>query len=305
MVASRRPRVQTGDKLMTRPLQAGDTIGIVAPSGPFPPERYQRGIARLQERGYRIREFLPPGPSRYLAALDRDRSRALLEAFRDPEVRAIFAARGGYGAMRVLPSIDWRQVASTGIPLVGFSDLTAMHLALLAAGGSSIHGPVVTQLGEQPPSSVERLFSLLESDALPEPIPARTLVGGSARGPLVGGCLSLVSRLVGTPYLPDLDGCILLLEDVGEKPYKLDRMWTHLRLAGILDRVAGIAFGDITSCDEADHTAMEVLEELAVSLGKPTLVGLPIGHGSINLAVPLGATVEFAEEGLRFVSRTR
>ena len=205
--------------------------------------------------------------------------------------------------MRLLPRLDLAAFAASGKPLVGFSDVTALHLALYRAGGRSVHGPVVTRLGEEPPDSVERLFSLLERRGPPAPIPGRTLVAGVAEGPVIGGCLSLVSRLVGTPYLPALDGAILFLEEIDERPYRLDRMWTHLSLAGVLDRVAGIALGDLTGCDEPDgsHGGAEVLEELVRALGKPAIAGLPVGHGKVNLAIPHGARGRLADGALSFL----
>ncbi len=285
------------------PIRPGDRIGIVAPSGPFSAERYARGLEVLRTRGYQLREFLPPGPWRYLAATDEARTRAFEAAFSDPEVDAVVAVRGGYGAMRILPAIDWDAVVSSGKAFVGFSDATALHLAMLSRGGRAIHGPVLTQLGEQPPESVERLFSLLESGAPPAPIPGRQVVAGDATGPLVGGCLSLVSRLAGTPYLPSLDGAILLLEDVGEKPYRLDRMWTQLVLTGVLRGVAGIVLGDFTECINTSTglSGALVLEELASTLGKPVLAGLPIGHGALNLAVPLGSPAAIRGGSLCFL----
>lgn len=284
-----------------RPLQPGDTVAVVAPSGPFPADRYQRGLEVLRSRGYEVREILPSRSRRYLAGTDEERASALNEAFAAPEVRAIFAARGGYGAMRILPSIDWEAAAASGKVLVGFSDVTALHLALQRHGARSVHGPVVTRLGEEPPHAIERLFQLLEG-GIPAPIPGETLVEGDGAGPLLGGCLSVLSRLVGTPYLPPLKGAILLLEDVGERPYRLDRMWTHLKLAGLLDDIAGVVLGDLTACDEptGDHGGREVMDELIRSLGKPAIAGLPIGHGPVHLSVPLGARVRLADGALRF-----
>jgi muramoyltetrapeptide carboxypeptidase len=285
------------------PLQPGDAVAVIAPSGPFPEERVRRGLAVLEARGYRVR----PGAhlnaaTRYLAASDEGRTADLAAALADPEIKAVFATRGGYGAMRLLPKIDWAAAARTGKPLVGFSDITALHLALVAAGGRTVHGPVVTRLGEEGEPSLTRLFRLLESGTAPTPIRGRQVVPGRAEGPLVGGCMSLVTRLLGTPYLPSLDGAILLLEDVGEKPYSLDRMWTHLALAGALDRIAGVVIGDLTGCEEkdADYTAAEVVLDLLADLGKPALVGVPIGHGPVNLAVPLGARAVLQDGWLMF-----
>jgi muramoyltetrapeptide carboxypeptidase len=292
------------DSMSFQPLQPGDAVAVVAPAGPFTADRLEKGLAVLAGRGYRVRT----GPhlhraTRYFSAPDAERALDLAAAFADPEVRAVFAVRGGYGAMRLLPRIDWAAAARTGKPLVGFSDVTALHLALLAAGGRSVHGPVVTRLGEEREPSLERLFALLETGAAPPALAGRTVVPGCAEGRLVGGCLSLVSRLVGTPYLPSLDGALLLLEDVAEKPYAIDRMWTQLQLAGVLDRVAGVVVGDLTSCEEpgAGYSAAEVVEDLLRDLGRPAAIGLPIGHGDVNLAVPLGARAILEDGALRFV----
>jgi muramoyltetrapeptide carboxypeptidase len=183
-----------------------------------------------------------------------------------------------YGSLRLLrssgPSSRRRLPPEAA---VGFSDITALHAALQAAGWTSIHGPVLTQLGAQPPAVVERLVHLLESTEAPAPPLAGTpLVGGVAEGPLLGGNLSLLTRLLGTPYLPALDGAVLLLEDVGERPYRLDRMWTHLALAGVFDRVRGLALGEFTECEEpdADYGSAEVLAGLAAEVGLPC-VGAP------------------------------
>lgn len=282
-------------------MRPGDTVAVVAPSGPFPADRYARGLDVLRSRGYVIREFLPTSPRRYLAGSDEERASGLREAFAAPDVRAIFAARGGYGAMRILPAIDWEAAAASGKVLVGFSDVTALHLALGLHGARSVHGPVVTRLGEEPPHAIERLFALLEG-AVPLPIAGETVVPGEASGPLIGGCLSVLSRLVGTPWMPSLEGAILLLEDVGERPYRLDRMWTHLALAGLLDGIAGIALGDLTACDEpsGDHRGREVMDELLRNLGKPAVAGFPIGHGEVHLSVPLGARVRLVDGEIRF-----
>lgn len=224
----------------------------------------------------------------YLAGLDTARAADLQHALDAREMGAVFAARGGYGAMRLLPSLRLDAVTR---PLVGFSDATALHLALQVSGRRSLHGPVVTQLGRSPPDVVAGLFSVLEG-GVPAPLHGeRTVVGGRVEGPLLGGNLSVLTRLIGTPWLPSLAGGVLLLEDVGERPYRLDRMWTHLRLAGLLDGLAGVVFGEFTGCDEPGCTSASVLDELAQSLGVPCVAGLPIGHGELNHAVPLGARV--------------
>ncbi len=271
-------------------------VALVAPAGPFDRESFEAGLRVL---GGRYRPVFDEGVfarTRYLAGDDARRLDELTAALTDDGVQAIVAARGGYGSLRLLPKL-WPKLRAGGFrpkPLVGFSDITALHAALQAAGWTSIHGPVLTQLGTQPPAVVERLVHLLESTEAPAPPLAGTpLVGGVAEGPLLGGNLSLLTRLLGTPYLPALDGAVLLLEDVGERPYRLDRMWTHLALAGVFDRVRGLALGEFTECEEpdADYGSAEVLAGLAAEVGLPCVGGLPIGHGAVNQPVPLGCRV--------------
>jgi muramoyltetrapeptide carboxypeptidase len=166
----------------------------------------------------------------------------------------------------------------------------------------SIHGPVVTQLGRQPESTRKRLFSLLESPSTPAPLTGTdTYVSGSAEGPLIGGNLSVLSRLVGTPFMPSLQGAVLLLEDLGERPYRLDRMWTHLALAGVFRDSRGIVLGSFSGCEErdADYTSAEVLRSLAEETGLPCAAGFPVGHTDINEAVPLGVRVRLDADARR------
>lgn len=179
-------------------------------------------------------------------------------------------------------------------PLIGFSDITALHLWQQRQGLISIHGPVLTQLGRLGEQTRDRLFSLLESDSPPSPLQGTTtFVEGTVDGPLLGGNLAVLTRLLGTPFMPTLDGAILLLEDVGERPYQLDRMWTHLELAGVFRKVRGIVLGSFTGCEERDasYTSEELLRELAMATGLPCAAGFPIGHGDSNEAVPLGVRV--------------
>ena len=159
---------------------------------------------------------------------------------------------------------------------------------------------MLTQLGTQPEAVFERWVRLCE---VAEPAPplsgTQTLVSGVVEGRVFGGNLAVLTRLLGTPYFPDLTGAILLLEDVGERPYRLDRMWTHLKLAGVFERVAGIALGDFTHCEEKDanYGSAEVLRELAIETGLPCASGFPVGHGEVNLPVPLGVRARLDATG--------
>jgi muramoyltetrapeptide carboxypeptidase len=285
-------------------LRPGDTVAVVAPASSFERAALEKGITVLGER-YRVRyDERIYSRTRYLAGDDERRLAELLAAWSDPQVKAIFCARGGYGAMRLLPKLAaWAGAGRLPAkPLVGFSDITALHQWLQSNGLVSLHGPVLTQLGRLPAENPQRLFSLLESTLPAEPLlGTHTYVGGVAEGPLLGGNLSVFTRLLGTPFMPPLDGAILLLEDVSEQPYRLDRMWTHLELAGVFRKLNGVVLGQFIGCEPRDggYTAAAVLCELAAATGLPCAAGFPIGHGDINEPVPLGARVRLEADERR------
>lgn len=264
-------------------------MAIVAPAGPFDRESFEAGVSLLKTRySPRFTDGLF-AQDRYLAGDDARRGAELNEAFRAEGIKAVFTARGGYGAMRLLPSLK------LGPPRIfaGFSDVTAVHGALQAKGVRSCHAPVLTQLGKQPRAVVDRFFAMLESPAPAEALDGSCVVAGVAEGPLIGGNLSVLTRLIGTPFMPPTKGAVLLLEDVGERPYRLDRMWTHLKLAGAFDAAAGIVLGDFTGCEEKDaaYGSADVLTGLARETGLPCARGFAIGHGATNFPVALGAKV--------------
>jgi muramoyltetrapeptide carboxypeptidase len=269
-------------------------VAVIAPAGGFERSAFEAGLALVRARyGAEYGDGLFER-QRYLAGSDARRLAELHAALADPGIRAVFCVRGGYGATRLLPQLAPGAPEGAPKPLVGFSDITALHLWLQAHGRISIHGPVLAQLPRLPAATCARLFELLESVRPAPPLTgSATYVEGVAEGPLLGGNLSVFTRLLGTPYMPPLDGAILLLEDQGERPYRLDRMWTHLGLAGVFARVRGIALGSFTACEEpgANYTSAEVLRELALNTGLPCAAGFPIGHGVVNEPVPLGVRV--------------
>jgi muramoyltetrapeptide carboxypeptidase len=273
-------------------LSPGDPVVVVAPASPFDRDSFEAGLAILAQR-YRVQlDESVHARDRYLAGSDERRLRELKAALAACEARAVFCARGGYGVLRLLEPLEGAAIASKAV--VGFSDITALHALLQRTGRISIHGPVLTQLGRLDTAARQRLFALLESTELPAPLCGTdTYVGGDAEGPLLGGNLAVLTRLLGTPFLPPLEGAILLLEDIGERPYRLDRMWTHLHLAGVFRKVRGIVLGAFIGCEEkeADYSSVEVLRGLAVSTGLPCAAGFPIGHGECNAPVALGARV--------------
>jgi len=283
--------------MLTPPaIQPGDRVRVVAPSGPFDRGRLERGLAVLER--YELKIELDPeifSTHRYLAGPDPRRLAELQAALDDPGVSLIWAARGGYGATRLLPHLRLEGALQAPKVLAGFSDITALHALLNKAGLPTLHAPVVCGLGESSPETLDQLRRVLEGHD-PGPLrwaPARTLTPGKAEGPLLGGNLSVLTRLIGTPYLPDLSGAILFLEDVGERPYRLDRMLTHLELAGLHRGLAGVLLGQFTGCEErgAEYGWEEVVAEQIASWGVPAVMGVPSGHGAPNLPLALGAPV--------------
>jgi muramoyltetrapeptide carboxypeptidase len=287
-------------------LESGDLVRVVAPSGPFDPERLERGLAVLRDRfGLRTRMRDDICAQRgYLAGDDARREAEWREAVGDPEARAIWCARGGYGAIRILAGLEPGALLRSPKLVIGFSDVTAIHAALNQAGLVTVHGPVLVQVGRLAPAALDHLEAMLfpthVRSALPsaaDPAPGTGCIGeavirpGRVTGPLLGGSLTLLSHLCGTRWQPRFAGAILFFEDVGEKPYKLDRYLTQLRLSGALDGVAGVVVGRLTDCDEPGQSggaALAVRAEVA-SLGVPAIEGIAAGHEVDNRALPLGA----------------
>ena len=285
-------------------VRPGDSVAIVAPAGPFDRAALEAGAAILSKR-YRVRyDERIYSRERYLAGDDDRRFTELTSALADPDIKAVFCARGGYGAMRLLPRlVSWAAEHPLALkPLIGFSDITALHQWFQSNGIASIHAPVLTQLGRVPAESPQRLFSLLESTVPAAPLMGtEAYVGGTVEGPLLGGNLSVFTRLLGTPYMSPLEGGVLLLEDLSEQPYRLDRMWTHLELAGVFRKIRGIVLGQFIGCEPRDggFTAAEVLRELAAATGLPCASGFPIGHADVNEPVPLGVRVRLEADVAR------
>lgn len=271
---------------------------MVAPSGPFDRERFELAVGRLRERfdvRYDDGIFSIDG---YLAGNDARRLGELRAALRDDEVRAIVAARGGFGATHLLPDLPVAEVRAADKLLVGFSDITALHATWARAGLRSVHGPMVAKLGRASEDELDRWSALL-GGVVPAPITGLEVVaGGVARGPLLGGNLAVLCSLVGTPYAPPLDGAVLFVEDVGERPYRVDRMLTQLEHAGFFDRAAGLALGAFSDCMPGKDgvTVEDVLRRRLSSLPIPVLSGVAAGHIEGNLPLPFGAPVELDGE---------
>ncbi|MEO1482373.1 MAG: LD-carboxypeptidase [Myxococcota bacterium] len=273
---------------MVKPLTAGDRIRIVAPSGAFDRVKFDAGVALIREAGFepvfdpRIFER-----HRYLAGNDETRLAGVLEALADEHAGAIWTARGGYGATRI---VDRIRPGSNAPWLIGFSDTTAVHSAWARLSLPSIHGANVTTLPDWGAAARQELFALLKGDT------RQRFVGdaarsGSATGLLSGGNLTVLASMCGTGCLPNYRDRIVVLEDVGEVPYRIDRSLSQLLRGGGLAEAAGFVIGQLTRCGE---TSLEVIVEVLSAVGKPILTGLPFGHDPDSRAVVLGAWAEIA-----------
>ncbi|MBB5869527.1 muramoyltetrapeptide carboxypeptidase [Allocatelliglobosispora scoriae] len=281
------------------PLQAGDAVALVCPAGPVPHDRLDIAVGVLASWGLEVRvaPHVRLKHDTYLAGTDEQRLGDLNAALADPEIRGVLAVRGGYGMQRIVDRVDFDAVRRDPKLVMGFSDITALHLALWAETGlATVLGPVVAQFdkGADSPTTLGARHSLMSAEPVevradPAESTASVRVGGVATGTLIGGNLCLIDATIGTRHSPELDGAILLIEDVFEAPYKVDRMLTHLLRSGLLDRVAGVAVGQFTDCaDGWPVTAAEVIGERLGGLGVPVLGGLPIGHGVDNIAIGHG-----------------
>ena len=279
-------------------LAAGARVALIAPAGPIRDTDLERAIANVRRFGW---EPLVMPAARaadgYLAGSDEQRSRDLNDAIADRTVDAIWCLRGGYGAMRLLDTIDYQAVARHPKPLIGYSDVTALHAAFgRLANLVTFHGPTARQ--SLPPFSAHSLECALVSGHNPcgDMPAATTLTGGSARGRIVGGNLALLAALIGTPYAPDYTGAIVVIEDVNEAHYRIDRMLTQLRLSGAFSSCAGIVFGKFTDIpkefgDEAWSLA-RVLADTARRAGVPAVAGAPFGHTDVQWTIPIGARAD-------------
>jgi len=280
-------------------LRTGDRIGVISPAGPVNKSDLQPGLAILESSGFRVR--LAPhvyDSVDYLAGKDGDRLEDLHSMLKDQEVKAVFCARGGYGSLRLLEKISYGLLKETPKIIVGYSDITALLMAINSKTGLvTFHGPMVRELALGDNGNWESLLRLLTSDQqtrhdLNE---CSVLVPGKAKGTLIGGNLSLICHLLGTPFLPSLEDSILFIEDRGESLYRLDRMLTHLKLTGQLKGITGLIAGQFQECGhmaDINRLLLDIVSELDI----PIATGFPMGHGLKNIALPLGLTADVDTE---------
>lgn len=280
-------------------LPPAGLIGVIAPAGPAALDT-DKAIVWMRARGYSLRVF--PGvyeKDGYLAGSDDVRLNDLHAAFADSEVDAIICLRGGYGTPRLLDRIDFELLRNNAKPFIGYSDVTALHLAISRyAGFVTFHGPMLNAdlLGDKQKPTESSFFNMLRGQvtadsvlAHPVAYPLTTVSPGIAHGRLLGGNLSMIAATMGTPYEIDAEGAILFIEDINEPLYRIDRLLTHLRLAGTLHKLRGVLVGDVAG---VDPIALEgLLKQTFASLRIPVLAGWRSGHCDPNLTLPMGALV--------------
>jgi muramoyltetrapeptide carboxypeptidase len=310
-------RNSTSDVIKPKRLQKGDVVGLVSPSGAtFFPDRAEIARESLAALGLEVR-FGSHALDRYgyLGGQDEDRASDINQMFADPEVRAVFSLRGGWGCNRLLPLLDYDLIRSNPKIVMGLSDITGLLLGLHAKTGLvTFHGPTGgSSWNEFNTDQAKRVLFAGEALTMRNPAASEdrlvqrenrvlTITSGKTQGRLIGGNLTVLTALIGTGYLPDFDECILFVEDVREEVYRVDRMLTQLKLAGVLDQIAGFVFGRCTDCEPSRKygslTLPEVLDDHIAPLGVPAWYGSMIGHIKHNFTVPLGIKAEIdADDG--------
>jgi len=294
--------IQPTQLIKPRALDKGDTVALVAPASNLKADSLERGIAEIERLGFRVKyDAGILTKDRYTAGTDERRAAELMAAFGDPEVKAVWAARGGYGALRLFERLDERALSRNPKIFIGYSDITALHLYLYRRfNWASFHGPMAAKdlAGGEAHYDRETLLKMLTSSSPPgeiETVKTEMLHygrGGCVSGRLLGGCLSLIAALMGTPDELDTRGAILFLEDTATKPFAIDRMLQQLRLAGKFSEVRALIFGEMMDCvqhKDQGYLIQDVLAGCTADLGMPVMFGFPSGHSPVgNITLPLG-----------------
>ncbi len=296
-------------------LQLGDCIGVISPAAAVQADKLQRGCHALESLGFRVRIGTHVlDRHRFLAGTDAERAQELSAMFHDPDIQAIFCSRAGYGSGRLLPLLDLQTLRQQPKIFLGYSDVTLLLNAFVQRSGFvCFHGPLVSgEFAEDfSPRSQIHLVRLLTEGKGEETLAFPTVlqppkIAGVAEGRLLGGCLSMLAATLGTPFVIDTTDCILFIEDVGERPYRIDRMLTQLKQAGKLERLAGVIFGEMSKCWEAEEDVAPVhavIQDIFADYSYPVGFGLPAGHDGENFALPLGTRVrlDMEQQELRFL----
>jgi muramoyltetrapeptide carboxypeptidase len=286
-------------------LKPGDTVGIVAPASPFDPDIFKQGLTTLESMGFRT--FVPDEifeNSRYLAGSDAHRATLVTRVFQDPSVDGIVCAKGGFGCLRMLPLLDFDIVRANPKVFIGHSDISALLAAITAQTGLvTFHGPLVTTLAQAPEFTRQSMLAAISSDTRLKVTPAKgvTIKAGRARSPIIGGNLTTLCHLLGTPFELRFENRILFLEDRGEAHYRIDRMLFQMKLAGCFDGITGLVLGSFEECGALDGI-YRIFQECFQDIPIPILAGFDVGHGKQNLTIPFGieATLDTDRQLLSF-----
>jgi muramoyltetrapeptide carboxypeptidase len=286
--------------LFPPPIRPGGRIGIAAPGGPVLREPFERGVAYLERRGFRpVLGKHVGGRHAFLAGTDRERLEDLNALAADPDIQAIWCARGGYGSARIVEGLDYEALRRHPKSIIGYSDITVLQSAVFRRLRlASWQGPLVVELGNPAAFDEASLWSAVTGDgrdlswSLPQASVARA---GKGSGPLVGGCLSIVVALIGTPYEVPMDGAVLFWEEVNEEPFRIDRMLGRLRQSGRLKNLSGMVVGRLVNCQskdpQSDMPLLEILETHLAGTDYPVVVDFPAGHCPGKTTLPFGRSV--------------
>ena len=280
-------------------LELGDTIGIIAPAGPVTRDEIQPAIDLVKKKGYKI--LLSPNLYKkrgYLAGNDEARLDDLLAMFSNKKVKAVFCARGGYGAIRLIDRIDYDVIRKNPKIIAGYSDITALLFAIFKNTGLvTFHGPVLRNFTQGRKNNLDHLLKLLSSETphVMDLSNGSVIKQGHASGLVLGGNLSLICSLAGTPFMPRTKGAILFIEDKGEPLYRIDRMLNHLRLTGIINDLSGLIAGNFTNCGDIKDID-KILKNITSDVDIPVISGLPAGHGKENKTIPIGIHADIKTE---------
>lgn len=284
-------------RLIPPALKSGDTIGVVAPAGPFDGKLLDAGVRELEKMGFRV--FIPNDLLHgrhvcddYLFGSDAQRAAMVEKLFESSDIDAIMCARGGYGSLRILPRLNYDTIRKNPKIFIGFSDVTALLMVLAEKCGLvTFHGPMVTTISNTKTASIEQLFDLLtlsKNICLScNPQRSRAIKSGKAYGKLCGGNLATLCHLIGTPFEPNFKECIVFIEEINEPLYKIDRMLFQMKLAGCFEHIRGLVLGSFKTCGEYE-LIYDMVEHVFQDIDIPILTGLDVGHCKQNYTIPVG-----------------
>ncbi|MDM8518232.1 LD-carboxypeptidase [Desulfobacterales bacterium HSG16] len=284
-------KIQNFKKKVPKPLEPGDTIAVAAPASSFSKDRFDAGVSVLKSFGFKVvipdEIFMKKG---YLAGSDRHRAQILNSLFADNKINGIACARGGFGSMRILHMLDSALIYKNPKIFIGFSDITAILSFLYQKCGMAVlHGPVIVSLADADFVTRDFMYQALTFEKKLDIFfeNSISITKGRAYGPVFGGNLTTLCHLLGTSYMPDVSGHILFIEDRAEASYRIDRMLTHMKLAGCFDNLAGVILGTFTDCGKPDEI-LKITKNIFSNLKIPVLTGVDIGHGVPNITIPFG-----------------